>query len=383
MVTHDSPYAELEHAGNPAEVIERLVSQYRRERRPHELFEALKLRLRLRLGLPLAGDSHGTLAPAQDQALELGLLEICREVGALLVEQGQLREGWLYLRPVGDRQLGRRLLQNIPATEENSDDLVQILLYEAVDPGRGFRILLERNGICNSITAFDQALAQRPASEQQPAAAVLLQKVYRELLDNVRTDIQRRGGEAPEQAPLSDLLAAYPQLTADGSYHLDTTHLMSTVRIARVLDDPPLLRMAWELCQYGQGLHSQYHYPGDEPFEEFYRTHSLWFDALLGREVDAALAYFKQRAADERSAERGSPALETYLELLQRLGRSCEALREAERLLPDDFPRSRATHWLWDLSRACGDYSVMERICRQRDDRLGFAMAVAASRMRL
>jgi hypothetical protein len=380
MDSAEALFDELSAPSSPAEVLERLVSQYRRERRPHELFEALKLRLRCRLGLPLAGEESSALTHAQDQSLEQGLLEICREVGALLLEQGKLREGWMYLRPVGDRDLARRLIQQLPADDERAEDLIQILLYESVDPGRGFQMLLERNGICNSITAFDQALAQRPASDQRPAAEVLLKTVYRELRENLRADIERREGRAPASESLWELIESRPVLTEGGAYHLDTTHLMSTIRIARVLEDPALGRMAWELTRYGERLHPQYHYPGDEPFEEFYRAHRLWFGSLLGIEAEPAIDYFRQRAETADVQASGTAAVECYLELLARLHRWPIALREAERLLPDELPPSQTMQLLWELSRGGGDFTTMQRICQRRGDRLGFAMATAAAR---
>ena len=82
-------------------------------------------------------------------------------------------------------------------------------------------------------------------------------------------------------------------LFQDNAYHIDTTHLASTVRIARVLADPADLRLALDLTEYGRRLSQQFQYQGDEPFVETYPSHALYFQALLGENVEEALAYFQ------------------------------------------------------------------------------------------
>ena len=73
--------------------------------RLHELFEVRKLQLRDRLGLSVGQWQPIDELPASEgKALESGLLEICSEVGELLMKQGDVAAGWQYLEPVGDRQ---------------------------------------------------------------------------------------------------------------------------------------------------------------------------------------------------------------------------------------------------------------------------------------
>ena len=53
---------------------------------------------------------------------------------------------------------------------------------------------------------------------------------------------------------LDEMIEKRRWILEDGGYHLDTTHLSSTVRIASVLDEPQMLKKAWELTQYGRRL---------------------------------------------------------------------------------------------------------------------------------
>ena len=94
---------ELAAGGVPA-VLERLVEQLRTKSRYHELFEALKMKVRLEIGLPVQYDESGDeLDEATRLKLEEGLVDACREVGMLMIRDGAIREAWRYLRPVGDR----------------------------------------------------------------------------------------------------------------------------------------------------------------------------------------------------------------------------------------------------------------------------------------
>jgi hypothetical protein len=103
----ETPYCQLRRAlaeGGVESVLSQLVGQLRDEHRYHELFEALRMRVRHALALPLlsAGDGDD-LDETTRRELEEGLLRACREVGMLLLEEGKVRDGWVYLRPLGEK----------------------------------------------------------------------------------------------------------------------------------------------------------------------------------------------------------------------------------------------------------------------------------------
>ena len=170
--------------------------------------------------------------------MEQAYLEACREVGAALLGAGQLREAWMYLRPVGDNALVAQALAGIEPNEENLSDLIEISLHEGVSVPLGYRLVLEHYGTCNAITMFDSMVAGRPGKDQQAAADLLVRHLHRELLANVRTDIKRQEGTEPPGETLLELVAERDWLFGQHNYHVDTTHLASTVRLARVLEDP-------------------------------------------------------------------------------------------------------------------------------------------------
>ncbi|MFN9789167.1 MAG: hypothetical protein ACK54R_05480, partial [Pirellulaceae bacterium] len=233
-----------------------LVEHLRIQKRYRDLFEALKMQQRLLLGLPaVPSESEEAIGGDLQDKLERGLIDACREVGLGLLAQGKLEEGWMFFRPVGDRHAAAKALEGIEPSGEQFDLLLQILVHEAVDVARGTRLSLEHRGTCNTITMMESVVAMRGRPEQQLAVAELVRHVHAELLSAMQQDWQRRQGTAADpQLGLPQLLASLPGWLQDGTYHLDTSHLVYTVRFALVLVDPSTLSLARDLATYGKQL---------------------------------------------------------------------------------------------------------------------------------
>ena len=375
-----------EHRGAPAEMLDEMVSQFRGTRSPMALFDARKMRIRDKLGLPLVSTDNEPSRPEDvERQLEVGLLDACRETGTMLLEDGRIGEGWMYLRPTGDLQLAKDLISRIDVTEDNYDDMIQVLLHEGIDVARGYQTVLDQQGTCNSITLYEQALSNRSKTDQQAAAKCLLNHLYSELCELVRGDISRREAPAGDDESLAEMIEKRRWILSDGGYHLDTTHLSSTVRIATVLEDEDSLRKAWELTQYGRRLHHQFQYPGDEPFVDFYPAYTAFYAVLLGENVDAGLKLFERKARSVDTAEHGTAAVETYVDLLDRIGRHEQAIEVAIELAPKDLPPQRIVPMLIEIAQRIpasddenGWSSILE-YCQNHNDVLGYAAVLHAS----
>jgi hypothetical protein len=372
-----------------SEMLDQLIQYYREAKLPMELFEARKMAVRDRLGLPLiTPEDEPSRSEEVERELELGLLQACREAGEMLIRAGRVFEGWTYLRPTGDNDLIRELVSEVEIDDDNYDEMQRVLIHEGIDVGRGFQAVLDHQGTCNSITLFDQALAHRGKSDRRAAGARLLEHFYNELTELVRSDIAGRDQPPGDDETLYDMISSRPWLMKDGGYHLDTTHLSSTVRIASVLTEPDQLRKAWELTQYGRQLHHQFQYPGEEPFVDFYPAYAAFYSILLGENVDAGLKLFERKAKTVDTNEHGTGAIETYVDLLDRVGRHSEAVEFAIANIPDDVPSQTAIPMLIDIANHAaesGDGSAYELImdfCAKKDDPLGFAVAKHASMTR-
>ena len=352
------------------------------------------MRVRHRLSLPLVPADGDTPIPAEvEQSFESGLLEACREAGVMLIQDGNLSEGWMYLRPLADDALVDQLLSTIEITDENYDEMVHVLLHEGVNVRRGFRAVLEHQGTCNSITLFDQAIVGRSKSVRQAAAGELLDHFYQELTTMVRDDVSQRDTDHPElkkpdgswptpsDQSLGEIIAPRKWLLQDGGYHLDTTHLSAVVRNAAVIDDKLAWQKASELVQYGRRLHHEFQYPGEEPFVDFYPAYAAYYDVLMGKNVDAGLNQFKRKAETVDTDQHGTEAVETYVDLLHRIGQHHEAISEAIRLAPDDVPAQRIVPLLLGIAKHCPDFQAYQQIadfCRKQGDVLGFTAAMHA-----
>jgi hypothetical protein len=384
MASVGTEFDQLQQAlesGGVADALNRLAEQLRERKRYHELFEALKMQVRHQLGLPLTYSEAGDdLAEDVRTKLENGLLDACREVGMALLSEGSIREGWMYLRPVGDQAAVAKELAKIEPDEDNLEELIEVSLHEAVDPARGFALVLEHHGTCNSITMYESTIVRQEKSAQQAAAGLLVEHLHAELLASVKADIAQQEGEEPSEKTLRELVADCDWLFGEHSYHLDTTHLASTVRFSRVLEDERLLRLAYDLTAYGSRLSQQFQYQGEPPFEDIYPSHALYLGALLGENVDQAVEFFRTKAELLHPEAHGSGAVEAYVQLLDRLGRPTEAV-DALLEFAEKQPQaaSQVVPLILELSERTGDFSRLVAFCREQDDLLGFATATLSA----
>ncbi len=281
---------------------------------------------------------------------------------------------------VGDREAAAKALEQVPVDSDNLDVLLQLLVHEAIDVARGTRLSLEHRGTCNTITMLDAVVGMRGRLEQQQAVSELVQHVHEELLEGMKNDLRRRESKEPVgDTAEALLLAPRPDWLRDGTYHMDTTHLSSTVRFARVLDDKTLLAKALDLTSYGRMLHPQYQYPGDEPFGDLYAMSRAFFHALLGIQVEPSLKLFLQKAESLDTPEHGTVAIETYADLLARIGRPREALLFLIKRMPDGMRPCGIAPSLLELSIAANDFEPMIQHAKIRGDIIGFAAAQLTS----
>ena len=340
----------------------------------HQLFDLRLMQRRHELGLPLENiTALDDLEETLREGLEKGYLDACREVGQLLLEQGRAREAWTYLRPAGEKMALREWLARAVADQEHADELIELALYEAIDAERGFAWLLAQRGTCNAITELEGLSGSLPIEDQKACSAVLVRHMHDELLNNLRGHLKRLELESPASSSIVELLTEHPALLADGAYHIDTSHLSTTVRFARLLTDPALLRQAIELAEYGRKLAPDLQYPDRPPFEEIYPAHLLLFQATLGDDVESAVTYFCEQAQTQEIEQHGTGAIETYLILLVRVSRPEVALEEFARLVPVDGAVSPHAPTLLQLARASGNWDRYLTICQERDDVVGFA----------
>ena len=353
------------------EALEQLATQLRQEKRYHELFDTRLMQSRLRAGVSvIATQALDELPEDKRNQVEEGYLAACREIGQQLLNDGQLREAWMYLRPLGEKQAVATALRQL-SPDDHYDTILQIALYEGVDPRYGFELLLENQGTCNAITTFDSDMHNRPKAERQAVASLLIDRIHDDLLTSLKLDIKRQEGNEPRESSIAELVADRDWLFTNDNYHIDTSHLSSVVRFALVIEDPATLRKAADLTAYGKQLSPQLQYAGEQPFGELYPSSELFFRAQLGEKVDEALAFFKEAAL--RDAEEGDfNSAEVYVGLLTRMKRYAEAMDALSQLIPAGARLSGFAPSLLELAQMGQLHDKLMSICRERGDVIGF-----------
>lgn len=344
----------------------------------HRLFDAKLMRIRNRMNLPVTQPtSLDTVPKESEQAFRDAYIAAAREIGHLFLADGQMSDAWAYFRTIGEPDPVREAIEKLTAPrepDESFDEIINVALYEGAHIARGLEFLLKTHGTCNTVTAFSQVQQQMSLEDRRRAAAMMVRNIYEDLQYSIRRDVESRNPALPPDASLHELITGRDWLCADGNYHIDVSHLHSTVGFARALHrEDPELQQAIELCDYGVMLDQPLQYPGDVPFDEYYKAHRFFLTAIADQEPDAALAYFQQRLRDEPDEPDQRLIAFVLLDLAQRIGKSGDVLEMAARYIsrledPNGFSFTA-------LCVELGRTDILEKAAKDNDDVLAFVTA--------
>lgn len=369
--------------------LDAMEQAFRRNQQYPQLFEILKIKCRYQLGLPLI---YGTRAELRDDAteqqLEQGLIEACQEVGLGLLRAGELEKSWLYLQPIGNRPSVEQALRALPVSQSNLETLIEICLGQAAAPAYGYQLVLEHFGVCDGITTFDVQGSRFEPGIQRQMASALLRRFYSDLQANLVQLIQRErlvlselgADRHPQQKTIRQLFEDYPALSHEGVHVIDATHLVSVVRISRIVTEGEDLRKAWELCQYGKQLHPDFHYPCPAPFEATFEDHSIFYAALLGTEVQQAVTHFRGKLPACQDEIQDLNPLETLIDLLNRTGQRSQAIE----LLLGELSADRGTPAriasLLQIAESAGHWERLREYFQAQGDWLSYGISLLQER---
>lgn len=359
-----------------AATINRLIAGLREEKRYHQLFDALLMKRRLELGLPLTRPTSLKDVPEKlRDEFEKFYVDSAREVGQLLLQDNAITQAWNYFRAINEPQQIAAAIEALPDNGPADEQVIEIALFHGVSPVKGLKMFLASHGTCSTITAFDQQFLQLAPDFRKQCAQVMVRKLYDDLRDNVQHDVQRRQPMAPPGQSLRELIAGKEWLFAEDAYHIDVSHLNAVVRFARALDATcQELDLALQLAMYGSRLAPQYQYAGNAPFEEFYPAHIQFFKALLGQDRDEALAYFRSKLKDDPSDSDSHLAAYALVDLLTRIDRKDEAIEIACKHLADSADEFGLS--LPELCAEAGRFDLLMKMAREKDDVLNFTAAL-------
>jgi hypothetical protein len=374
---NEDTFEELEQAfrsAGPSAVFDLLIHNALRKKDYRVLFGTRMMQSRHALGLPLIEtEPTVNLSGERLSAYESALNKAAREAGELFLAEGDIVSAWTYFKALGDPAPVSAAIEKVSGGE-HLDRVIEIAFHEGVNPRKGFELILEHHGICRAITLFGN---NRDYATRQHSLQLLVRTLYGQLTASVRETIASVEGAIPPDDRLSELIAGRPWLFEGNSSYVDSTHLSVLLRFTPELEDAEGLRMAAEMADYGRCLAPMFHFRGDPPFEDTYGDHAVYLHALLGEEVDDAIAHFRKKAAD--ADPRDTPPAEVLIELLVRLGRQAEAIETSLRFFPASSATPLSCASAIQLCQMAGDYKQLRTLARERGDLLAFSAAVIQS----
>lgn len=363
----------------PVALLDSLISTLDNQGRYRELLDALLLKARHELAMPIVMD--GPLADLPEPGrtrYEERYVDALRLVGRKILDSGNIVAAWPYFRILGEKEA---IAEALEAYEPGEGDdrighLIDVAFQQGANPRRGFELILKHFGVCSAISSFEGLPADEPL--RATCARMLVRHLHDQLDQNVRAEIARRGQPLPDPgAPLLRLITGRPWLFADDAYHTDVSHLASVVRMAPLLTEPDALDQAIGLTDYGRNLSGMHRYEGPAPFERVYEDHAVYLRALRGQGVDAAIAHFREKlpaaGADGPSLD-PTPAM-VLVRLLTRLGRLDQAIEIAADHLADIPESELICPSLAQLSARSANARRMARSARDRGDLVAYATA--------
>jgi hypothetical protein len=350
------------------------------------LLDALLLKARLDLGLPLV--QTGSLVDLPEDVrskYEERYVEAIRLVGGKLLAAGDVAGAFPYFRAIGETE---PVVKAIEAYETSGEDetlgqVVEVAFNQGAHPRKGFELILAHYGTCSAISAFEHL--PRDESVRQACADRLVKQLHEHLVANLRAEIAHRGQPLPaEGAPIVELVEGRDWLFAEESYHIDVSHLAATVRISPLLADPATIAQAAGLTEYGRRLSARHRYEGDPPFEDVYEDHRVYLRTLLGQDVEAGLAHFRNKLAPvdpgsdpDEGPERNDPmTAQVLVGLLVRLGRLDEAIDVAAEHLAGVPETSLFCPGVSQLCQRAGKPARLARISRENGDLVHYTAAI-------
>ena len=351
---------------------ELMIERFRQEKNYPLIFNARLMKKRHELGLGLIElDSKPELPKEKAALYHQAQIAAAREVGQLFLDDGAIEQAWPYFRAIGETGPVAAAIEELEPSEEMAA-IIEIALYERVNPRKGFELLLQSYGTCRAITGIQQYPAEEGRAE---SVALLIRTLHGEVLDNLKRTIADKEGNAPETSSVTALIQGRSWLFGKFSYYVDSSHLLSVVQMSLDLEDPEMLELALELAEYGTHLSSEFQYRGTPPFDG-YLDYAFYLRALLGREVDRTVAHFRGKLPRQGGEDGDSNAAQVLVGLLARIQRYPEAVEVSLQHLGGIDPAQLTCPSAVQLCQLGGDYGRLKEVSRSQGDLLSYVAGV-------
>lgn len=357
----------------PAQAVQRLCDALRERKDYHGLFYGLVLAKRIELGLPAIHVGSEQIPSEKIAPYEEAIREAARTVGRLFLEQNDLASAWPYFRMIGEHEPMIAAIERIePTQDEAAQQAIEIGFHEGVSPRRGFDLLLARYGICSAITAVGQAF-HMPQDVRDHCVKRLIRALHAELRERLKAELSDRGEEVAEDISIPELVRRLNWPPGEDFYHVDVSHLGAVTQYSLQLPPCQELELALDLCIYGERLSPRFRYHTDPPFEDQYRDYAIYLKVLLGRDVEEGIEHFRAKAEAADPENVGTYPAQVLVTLLDRIGRTREAIAAYSRYLAQADQRHLSCPPLVEMCQRIGDYAPLVDVSLRRGDLVNYA----------
>jgi hypothetical protein len=386
----DAAFESIENAlraGGPLAALDRLIEQLSADGQYRAMLDALLLKSRHELGLPLiASGPLSDLPEPQRSRFEESYVAAIRLVGSKYLEAGDIPTAFAYYRAIAETEPVVKAIAGYhpSANDERLGAIIEVAFNHGVMPARGFELILENYGTCPAISAFEQ-LPPHDGAVRVACAERLIAHLHQELVANLRTEIASRGQLVPaEGSSIAELVSGRDWLFSDDSYHIDTSHLAAVVRNALIVTDRAFIAQAADLTEYGRRLAPRLQFDGPPPFQRIFDDHRVYLRALLGHDVDRAIAHFQAKLDSSEEGLGSDPTMpaQVLVNLLLRVGRLELAIDVAADQLAGLPESALSCPTTAQLCQRAGDPERLAKIARDHGDLVDFTAGLLGTTAR-
>ncbi len=356
-----------------------LITELEQGDDPHLLFDAICLKGKSEHDLPLLQPTSVAEVPRDLKTeFEQVYIDAARRTGQALLDRKRLADAWMYFRAINEPEPVTAAIEECPVPDELDDsfeELIQLALYQRVNPPKGVELMLATHGMCNTVTALDQLYLDITPADRTRCARLMVNQLYDDLLHNVRNEVSQRTPMLPPDQSLRELIAGRIWLFENDNYHTDVSHLNAVVRFARALEgsDTAELEKAIQLAEYGDGLSPHLQYPSEPPFDTYYLSHQHYFKIVKGEEAEESLQFFKDRLAQATEPQDRELIAYVLVDLLMRTDDFANAIAVAEEHLNNVHEQSGFS--FVSLCQDTNDMEALRRHARKVENPVLFAAA--------
>lgn len=280
---------------DPDRSLDFLIQWFQTAKQYPEWFDAVTMRARLKLGLPLLQFQNNSAMPGEARAAyQEAVLEAARKTGDLFLADGNIPSAWRYLKATGDSVRVAEAMERLDFGE-NAEAVIEIALQQEVNPVRGLELILQHYGMCQALTTFGLYAGLKDRAQ---CITLLCRVLYNDLAKRVADVIEREEGTRPDSTNVLELIAGRGWLFGTYDSYVDTSHMISLLQYCPEVSETATLKLFHEFCEYGKRLSSTFQLKGQPPFEDIYTDVDHYVLTLANLEIETHLEYFRQKATE-------------------------------------------------------------------------------------